>query len=85
MVSVIANVVMTQNDDHIRMRLISQLIRVTQKLLNYFMVLLFQHLFHLTSGWGGGLGVPVIFTLDLNDSNFRWFLHYCHIFADAFK
>ena len=74
MVSVIANIpapvelVITQVDDHSKMRLTSQLIndisRVLQKLLRYFNVIIISTSFVLPL-----LRVfPVIFTLDLNDS-----------------
>ena len=73
-VSVIANLpapvelVITQVDDHVKMRLTSQLIngisRVLQKLLNYFNGKTISRSFILPSA-----GVfPVIFILDLNDS-----------------
>ena len=75
-VSVISNfpspieLVITQSLDHVKMRLISQLINgissVLQKLLNYF-----TGTFISTSFVFPLLGVfPVIFTLDLNDSEF---------------
>ena len=78
MVSVIANVptavesVMTQVDDHVRMRLISQLIRgisrVLQNLLKYFngttILTSFVSFYHLPAA----LVFPVVFTLYLNDA-----------------
>ena len=73
-VSVIANLpapvelVITQVDDHVKMRLTSQLIkgisRVLQKLLKYFNGTVISTYFSLPAA-----GVfPVIFILDLNDS-----------------
>ena len=61
--------VTTQVDDHDRIRIISHLIkgisRVLQKLLKYFNATAILTSFVLaTSG-----GFPVIFTLDLNDSD----------------
>ena len=74
--------VIAQDDDHVKKRLISQLIndisRVLQKLLKYFngTIISTSFVFPL-------LGVfPVIFTLDLNDSEFARLsfgssLYYC--------
>ena len=61
--------VITQVDDHVKMRLISQLIngisRVLQKLLKYFNGTIISTSFVLPAA-----GVfPVIFILDLNDSD----------------
>ena len=62
--------VITQVDDHVKKRLTSQLIngisRVLKKLLEYFNDTIILTFFVLPSA-----GVfPVIFTLDLNDSEF---------------
>ena len=82
--------VVTQVDDYVKIRLTSQLIkgisRVLQNLLKYFHGAIISTSVVLPS-----VGVfPVIFTLDLNDLesaklSYRSSLYYCHKLPDIFE
>ena len=83
-------IVITQVDDHVKTRLISQLIndisRVLEKLLKYFNVTIISTSFVLPSA----RVFSVIFVLDLNDSesvrlSIDSSLKYFHKFLDVFE